>query len=312
MQGDSELPFWLEGEPKPASEQEMKVSLFYITQPDYLQVMKIPLKRGRFLTDSDTENSSPIVVIDERFAKQFFGDKNPIGSHINFDILNMNVEIVGIVGHVKQWGLDSDGIDHIQAQCYFPLAQIPDSLMSLLDHGTGVVVRTQDAPIAAMASIGHAVQNVNSQVVIYGTQTMNDVIADSLAAKRFSMILLGVFAVVAIILSSLGIYGVISYLVGQRTHEIGIRMALGAERSTVVRMVLAEAGKMVLFGIAIGLIAAFALTRLISTMLFGISSHDPLTFIAVAATLSLVALAACWLPARRASLLDPMRALRYE
>jgi ABC-type antimicrobial peptide transport system permease subunit len=148
--------------------------------------------------------------------------------------------------------------------------------------------------------------------VVYGTETMSDVIADSLAAKRFAMVLLGVFAALAVLLSSIGIYGVISYVVGQRTHEIGIRMALGAERGSVLRMILQQAGEMVLLGVVVGLAAALALTRLMASMLFEVSAHDPLTFLGVAVLLGAVALTACYLPARRATRVDPIIALRYE
>jgi predicted permease len=311
LRSDSELPFWLEGETKPASMQDMKSSLLYVTEPDYLQVMKIPLKRGRFLTNSDNENSSPVIVIDDQFAKQYFAGKDPIGQHINLDIVNTSPEIVGIVGHVKQWSLDDDAA-HIQAECYFPLLQTPDSVLSLFDHSAGVVIRTKDASIANMSSISHAVQSVNSQIVIYGTETMSDVISDSLASQRFAMVLLGVFAALALLLSSIGIYGVISYVVGQRSHEIGIRMALGAERANVFRMVLGQAGKMVMLGIGIGLAAALALTRLMASMLFGVRSSDPLTLLAVSLLLAAVSLLACYVPARRATRVDPLIALRYE
>jgi predicted permease len=312
MQSDTDLPLWLEGEAKPASQSEMKTSLLYATQSDYLQVMKTPLKRGRFLMESDNENAAPVIVIDDQFAKRYFGDKDPIGKHVNFSILNMTAEIVGIVGHVKQWGLDSDATGPIQAQCYMPMSQIPDSILSLLEHGTGAVVRATGAPLALMSSITNAVQGVNSQIVVYGPETMSDVISDSLAQKRFAMVLLGVFAALAVVLSSVGIYGVISYIAGQRTQEIGIRMALGAGRGTVLRMMLSQAGKMAMIGVVIGLVAALGLARLMASMLFGVSTHDPLTFLAVAVLLLAVALAACYVPARRATRIDPMVALRYE
>lgn len=312
MGGDSELPLWLEGEPKPASQSEMKNSLFYVTQPDYLRVMKIPLKRGRFLAESDNENSQPVIVIDEQFAKMYFNGQDPIGRHVNFELLNENAEIVGIVGHVKQWGLDSDATGPVQAQCYFPISQIPDALLAFFGRGSRAMVRTEAAPLGLMGSLSHAVQNVNNQIVVYGTQTMSDVISDSLAAKRFAMILLGVFAILAVLLSSVGIYGVISYVVGQRTNEIGIRMALGAARANVMRMVLGQAGKMAMLGVGIGVVGAFALTHLMANMLFGVSAHDPLTFLAVTVFLPLIALAACYVPARRATKVDPLVALRYE
>ncbi len=312
MEGDSELPLWLDREPKPANTTDMKTCLFYLAQPGYLDVMKIPLKRGRFLQASDSERSSPVIVIDEKFAKQFFGNDDPIGRHVNFDLINISAEVVGIVGHVKQWGLDSDSTQNTQAQAYFSLEQIPNAVLSLFDRGTSVVVRTANAQVGSLNPITQAVHSVNGELVLYGSRTMSDIIARSLAEKRFAMSLLGVFAVLALILSSLGIYGVISYVVGQRTQEIGIRMALGAQASSVSLMVLSQAGKMALLGVAAGLFASLGLGRLIANMLFGVTSHDPLTFFGVAVLLLLVALASCYIPARRASRVDPIIALRYE
>jgi predicted permease len=312
MEDDSELPFWLEGEAKPASQTDMKLTLFYLTQPDYLQVMKIPLKRGRFLAASDNENAPLVVVIDEQFAKLYFNGRDPIGRHVNLDIINKSAEIVGIVGHIKQWGLDADARSSTQAQSYLPIAQLPDSLLSIFGHGTRVVVRVDGAPLATMDAIRHTLAGVNGEMVVYGTESMSDVILDSLATKRFAMILLGVFASLALLLASIGIYGVISYVVGQRTREIGIRMALGAEQGSVLRMVLLQAGKMVVVGLAIGLAAAVGLTRLMASMLFGVSPVDPETLLGVAVLLTLVSLLACWIPARRAARVDPLVALRYE
>jgi predicted permease len=312
MQGDSDLPLWLEGEPKPASQNEMKASLLYFTQPDYLKVMKTPLKLGRFLTESDNETSPAVIVIDDQFAKLYFAGQNPIGKHVNLGIVNINAEVVGVVGHVKQWGLDNDPPGAIQAQSYFQISQLPDGIFSLLEHGTAAVIRTDGSPLALIGSITNAVQGVNSDIVVYGPETMSSVISESLSAKRFVMALLGVFAALAVVLSAVGIYGVISYIAAQRTQEIGIRMALGAGRGNVLRMVLREAGTMALIGVGIGLVAAFALTRLMASILFGVSTHDPLTYLGVAALLMLVALAACYIPARRATRVDPMVALRYE
>jgi len=311
-EGDSELPLWLEGEAKPASQSEMKVSLFYAIQPDYVKTMKIPLKRGRFLTDADNEHAPFVIVIDEEFAKRYFKDRDPIGRHVNFDILNLTGEVVGVAGHIKQWGLDENSAAPVLAQCYFAVAQIPDSVMPLLAHSLQWVVRTEPALLGQAHPIQQAVQGVNSEIVVFGTRTMDEVLADSLATKRFAMVLLGVFAGLATLLSSVGIYGVISYIAGQRTHEIGIRMALGAERGNVLRMMLGQAGRMALIGVGFGLGAAFGLARLMSSLLFGVSAHDPLTFLGVALLLTLVAMVACYIPAWRATRVDPMVALRYE
>jgi predicted permease len=312
MIGDSEIPFWLDSESKPATQSDMKTSLYYATQPDYLQVMKIPLKRGRFLANSDNEKSPFVIVIDELFAKKYFGESDPVGRHVNFDILNQTAEIVGVVGHVKQWGLDETSASPVHAQCYFLIQQIPDAFLPLVAHIVPGFARTEPGMALSAETIRHAVESVNPQIVVYGTHAMTEVVGDSIATKRFAMALLGVFAALATLLSSVGIYGVISYIVGQRTHEIGIRMALGAGRTNVLRMMLGQAGKMALIGVGIGLVAAFALTRLMADMLFGVGAQDPLTFLGVALLLTLVALGACYIPARRATRVDPMVALRYE
>jgi predicted permease len=312
MEGDSDVGFWLEGQPKPTSETDMKSALFYSVQPDYLTAMGIPLKRGRFLTAADNQHSPPVMVIDEEFAHLAFGNDDPVGKRVNLAIIGTTPEIVGVVGHVKQWGLDEDAHSPILAQFYFPISQVPDQFMPLLARGVGAVVRTNGSPLAEVGGLRQALQEFDGQMVIFGTQPLDEVISDSLASRRFSMILLGVFAALALVLSAIGIYGVISYIVGQRTHEIGLRMALGAHPSDVMRMILGQGTKLALIGVIIGVAAALALTRLMTKMIFGVSAHDPFTFIGVAAVLVLVALAACYIPARRAMRTDPMIALRYE
>jgi predicted permease len=312
MASESDLPFWLEGQPKPSSQAEMKITLFYIVEPDYLNAMKIPLERGRFLSPHDDEHSPPVVVIDERFARDYFGGKDPIGKHVNFAILNVTAEIVGVVGHVKQFGLDEGPAPGLGAQCYFQIMQFPDQYIPLLARRVGVVMRTAGSPLAQLGSIRHALGQVNAQSLIYEAKAMDGIVADSLAVRRFCMVLLGIFAALALVMSCVGIYGVIAYLASQRTHEIGVRMALGAERWHVLQMVLREGAMLALVGVAIGVVAAFGLTRLMAKLLFGVSAHDPLTFAGVAGLLILVALAACYIPARRAAKVDPMVALRYE
>jgi putative ABC transport system permease protein len=220
-------------------------------------------------------------------------------------------QIVGVVRHVKQWSLDADEQQTLQAQLYEPFRQFPDDAMSGLAAGVLVFVRYQGA-VAPFDSIRRVVQDQNKQNVVSRPQTMNEVIADSLAPQRFSMILLEAFALVALLLASLGLYGVISYLVGRRTHELGIRLALGAQRNDVLRLILGDGMKMALAGVAVGLVAAFFLTRLLATMLYGVSATDPLTFGLIASLLTLVALLACFFPARRATKVDPLVALRYE
>jgi predicted permease len=291
----------------------MKQSLFYLAEPDYLSAMGIPLHRGRFFTQNDNEHSPPVIVIDESFAREYFPNEDPIGKRINIGIINSEPEIIGVVGHVKHWGLDTDGdAKHpILAQAYMPFMQIPDQFWNGPPQSE-VVVRSKGSPASMAPAIREAVEKLNAENVMYETKPLDQIVADSLAARRFSMILLGVFAALALLLSSIGIYGVISYVVGQRTHEIGIRMALGAQRSHVLRLMLGEGMKMALVGVAIGIAAALGLTQLMTKMLFGVSAADPITFCAVAFILTSVALTACYIPARRAMRVDPMVALRYE
>jgi predicted permease len=312
LSSDDEDLFWIEGQPKPATENEMKWALSYVVQEDYLQVMHIPLLRGRFFTAHDDETAPRVVAVDQVFAKQYFGTKDPIGQHIVLQNKGGSAEIIGIVGHVKQWGLDSDDTESLRAQLYFPYMQLPEDAMKQSWDGTGVMVRYDPAAVAIGDSIRAAIRGMSSEHLMTQTQTMDEIVANSLNARRFSMTLLGLFAMVALGLAAMGIYGVVSYLVGQRTQEIGIRLALGAKRVDVLRMILSDGMKMTLIGMVIGLAASLALTRLMGSMLFGVSATDPLTFASVALLLAIVALAACYIPARRATLVDPLVALRYE
>jgi len=309
---DDEDLFWPEGQPKPPSENDMNWSLSYVVQEDYLRVMGIPLERGRFFTAQDNERAPRVVVVDDVFAKKFFGGQDPVGKRIILINKGGVAEIVGIVGHVKQWGLDLDDTNSLRAQLYFPYMQLPDQAMLLSSNGTGVLLKFDGNVPGIATSIRASLQQISGEQVMYGVQTMEEVIANSLAARQFSMIVFGVFAALALGLASVGIYGVISYLVGQRTHEIGVRMALGARRSDVLGMVLREGIRIALLGVAIGVLAALGLMRLLANLLFGVSSSDPATFAAVAILLTSVALAACYLPARRATKVDPIVALRYE
>ncbi|HTX37127.1 MAG TPA: ABC transporter permease [Bryobacteraceae bacterium] len=312
MAGDSDVPFWIDGQPRPATGAEMKTALFYVVEPDYLKAMGITLERGRFLSPADSQHAPFTVVIDEQFARLHFAGQNPIGQRLHLEVLDQVAEIVGVVGHVKQWGLAEDAHSPVLAQFYMSISQIPDLFMPLAERGGGFVVRTQGSPETEMGAIRQALAKVNPEIVVYQTRTMDKIIADSLAARRFSMVLLGIFAALALVLSCVGIYGVISYLAGQRTHEIGIRMALGAQRNDVLRLILGHGAKMALLGVAVGLAASLALTHLMNRMLFGVTAYDPLTFAAVGCLLTLVALAASYLPARRAMRVDPVIALRYE
>jgi predicted permease len=308
MQGEGSASFWLDGQPRPASASEMHRALAYAVEPGYLTAMGIPLKQGRFFTAQDGTGTQPVVVIDEVFARQYFPDANPLGKRINLGDRGP-AEIVGVVGHVKQWGLDTDDNHALRAQLYLPFRQFG------WNSEANVVARVEGAEGKATAqfdALRRVVQSQHIHNVIYEPQTMNEVIADSLARRRFAMILLNAFAIVALVLSSIGLYGVISYLVGQSTHELGVRLALGAQRKDVLLLVLGQGMKMTLGGVTLGLLAALGLTRLLAQMLFGVSATDPVTFAGIALLLLAVALLACFVPAWRATRVDPLVALRCE
>jgi len=309
---DDELPFWIDGRTKPANASEMNQALSYFVGPGYLETMQIPLLRGRFIAATDDEHSPQVIAIDENFARKYFPEQDPIGRRIHLAIINMDPEIVGVVGHVKHWGLDSEADRNpLQEQIYSPFLQIPDGVFSGPPQA-GVVLRSAGSPLGMVGAVREAIVKLNSQNVMYEATSMEAIIADSLAARRFSMILLSIFATLALLLSSIGIYGVISYVVGQRTREIGIRIALGAQRGTVLRLMLGEGMKMAMIGVVVGIVAAAGLTRLMSQLIYGVSAADPVTFAAVIIILTAVAFAACYVPARRAMRVDPIIALRSE
>lgn len=312
MTGDSEVPFWVEGRPKPATEQEMPSALFYLVTQDYQRVMKIPVERGRGFTERDDEQAPVVVLIDDTFARKYFPKEDPVGKRLNLAFLGMKAEIVGVVGHVEHWGLGAKGHETLQAEIYISVWQLPDKFWPLLANGGQYAARTVGKPLGVVNSIREAAQRVDGSAVVYEVRPMQDIVARSVATQRLAMILLTVFSTLALVLSAIGIYGVISYLAGQRTHEIGVRMALGASSADVLRMVLGEGMRITLVGVGIGIVAALGLTRLITKMIYGVGATDPITFAGVAILLTGVALLACYIPARRAMRVDPIVALRYE
>jgi predicted permease len=313
LESEAILPFWPEDQPKPPSENQMTRADWYAVGPDYLKVMGIPLKRGRFISASDTENSPFVADIDTSFARQYFPNEDPVGKRIHLGVLNVIAEIVGVVGRVRQTGLNVSPDRVERVELYVPLVQLPDKLLPLAaGRGSTFLVRTFGVPRAFAAAIRSASESFDSQQVLYDFTTVDQIVSNSLATQRFTAILLGAFAAVALLLSAVGIYGVVSYLAGQRTHEIGVRMALGAQHSDVLRLILGQGTRLALAGVTSGIVAALALTRLTVKLLYGVSATDPLTFAGVAILLTLVALVACYIPARRAMCVDPMTALRHE
>jgi predicted permease len=318
MGSDDENFFWVVGRPKPAHPGDYPMTIEYDVEPDYLKVMQIPLKRGRFFTAADNEHTAAVAVIDESMAEKYFSGQDPIGQYIDLNTNPSaldkipNPQIIGVVGHVNQWGLDSDGPDALHAQIYLPLAQISDKEIKRAGVASDAFVRLQSAGASNLTALRSRILEYNAAMVVHNPEDMEKTVADSISNKRFTMTLLGVFALLALLLASIGIYGVLSYMVGQRTKEIGVRLALGAQKFDVLRMVLKDGARMTLVGILIGLVGALALTRLMRTMLYGVRPTDPFTFVSVAAVLGAVAMLACYLPARRAMKVDPMEALRHQ
>jgi len=322
MQSDDEVNFWAEGQPQPAHQADLPMSLEYVVEPDYLNVMRIPLLRGRFFTDADNEHSDRVALIDESFAKKYFTGQDPIGKIVKLFDFDADpaqrtwipLTVIGVVGHVNQFGLADDATMPLQAQLYRCFMQASDLNIKNIGQGASVYMRFQSSltPEAFFKTVREKLLAANGDMIVSDNESEEAVVARSIASQRFSVSLLGVFAGLAVLLASVGIYGVLSYLVGQRTQEIGVRMALGAERLDVLRLILGDGARMTLAGVGIGIVAALGLTQVMAKMLFGVRPTDPITFAAVAVLLCGIALFACYIPARRAMRVDPMVALRYE
>jgi predicted permease len=261
---DSELPFWIKGQPKPANDNDMPQSMFYLVESGFQGAMGITLQRGRFIAPHDDENAPVVVDIDDVFARKWFPNQNPVGQRIHIAEFDVEAEIIGVVGHVKQWGPGNDAHSPVQAEFYYPFMQLPPKLMLLVADGVAVVLRTHDNPGDVMPPVRRAVSATDPGAVIYSVQTMNEVLSNSLAPRRLSVILLAGFAVLALAMSCVGIFGVTSYLISERTREIGVRMALGARRSDVLRLVVGQGARVVFLGVLVGVAASMALTRLMS------------------------------------------------
>ena len=289
---------------QPSAGQEAIQSDARVAGVGYFESMEIPLLQGRFFNDLDTEKSSQVIVIDERMARNYWPDRNPLGTRIKFGSVESDnpwMTVVGVVGSVKQYDLESES----RVTMYLPAA---------LGHGSTMylVARTNVLPSSLVASITSEARSMDPNIPIFDVKTMDQRVSESLGRRRFAMLALGVFAGLALLLAIIGVYGVISYSVAQRTSELGIRLALGARQIDVLRLVLSGGLKLALIGIAAGVVLSFAVTRFLSSLLFGVRATDLLTFSALSILLVAVSLVACYLPARRATKVDPLVALRYE
>jgi putative ABC transport system permease protein len=283
----------------------------WMPSDDYFQTMGIPLVKGRYFDARDATDSPPVVIVSEALARKYWPGEDPVGKRVTFDRVPNTQdqrwrEVVGVVGHVRNEGLEGES----RGQYYVPYAQRPNSPDLFL------VVRTDADPSTLAPAVRGAVANVDRDLPVYRVTTMEKMVAESLMQRRFSMFLFGVFAALALALAVVGLYGVMSYAVAQRTHEIGLRMALGAQSGDVLRMVVGQGMLLAAVGLGLGLLVAlllaFLLSRVMSSLLFGVSAADPLTYAGIALLLSSVAFLASYLPARRATRVDPMVALRYE
>jgi putative ABC transport system permease protein len=292
----------IEGRPAPGPGERL-ITNSRVVSPDYFRAMSIPLIKGRYFTEQDNKDAPRVVIINETLARKYFPGEEALGKRIEVTISDNNMaEIIGIVSDVKHLSVDKEA----GAESYFSYQQIPFSSMTLVARSNS------DNPTSLAPGLRNAVEQVDKEQPLSDVRTMEQLLADSLARRRFNMLLLGIFASVALALAAVGIFGVMNYSVTQRTHEIGIRMALGAQSRDILRMVVGQGMILALVGVGAGLVGAYLLTRLMSSLLYGVTATDPLTFIGVSLVLSAVALVASFIPARKATKVDPMVALRYE
>jgi len=310
LDGNSQkLAYWTT--PETAAPKNAPMAWAYSPTPDYLRTMKIPLLRGRFFTAQDRVGNQPVIVIDETLAKRVFPGKDPIGSELSIQLLG-RARIVGVVGAIKHQSLDEDAYGPPEPAIYVPFLQFPDELMSMTQSGMNLLVRTSISPISVIQAVKQSVLGPTRDQPVRDVLTMEQVIGASIGKRRGMLYLLSIFAGVALVLASVGIYGVISYSMGRRVQEIGIRMALGARPSQVLRLIVRQGMRMVLIGVVTGAVVSLALARLMTKLLYGVSPTDPVTFAVVAIALCGVAFAAVYIPARRAAGIDPVQALRHE
>ena len=271
---------------------------------DYFQLMGTPLLKGRLFSDSDDLSATNVALINDALAQRYFPNQDPVGQRVRRGGRESKapwLTIVGVVGNIKTASFERPA----QPQIYSPILQNPNYSMAVL-------LKTEQSPMSLAASLREQVRAVDSSLPLFGERTMQDIVSDSLAQGRLAMQVVGLFGVLALLLASIGIYGVMAYSVNQRTREIGIRVALGASRGTIMRWILRQGLVLIAIGVGVGLLAAFALMRLLRTLLFGVATTDVVTYAALALVLAIVALLACYIPARRATKIDPLVALRYE
>jgi predicted permease len=310
--GDNSGPFWI-GTQAPASMQDAPHALYFWTGPDYLRTMGIPLLRGRFFTSADTLETERVVVINSMLARKYFPGEDPVGQTVMVPHFG-TAKIAGVVGYVKQWGLNDSG-EYNPSQIYLPIYQLHDLLVPNLASVLSFVVRTPLDAGTIVPEIKTVIDGSAGDQTIHHVETMKQVASDSMSSQRLPMLILGVFAGLALLLASVGIYGTISYSVTQRVQEIGVRLALGASRWDVLRIILLRGIRLAGVGVLLGTVASVLLGRMLpafSHLLYAVPANDPATLAAVSALLLAVAAIACYIPSRRGLRVDPVVALRYE
>jgi putative ABC transport system permease protein len=305
--GGSSTGFDVSGRPLSAP-TERPLTEYRSASPEYFRTMGIDLIAGRAFTDEDKAGAPGVAIINQTLARRYFGNENPIGKRIGLSRPIDWREIVGVVRDVRNYGLAAD----VKPECYVPYLQNSPNYLAGSAAWMMMVVRTESAPSGYVAAIKREIQLIDKDQPISSMKPMMAYLEESIAQRRFNMLLLGLFATLALVLAAIGIYGVISYSVAQRTREFGIRIALGAGRADILALMTRQGMRPALLGLVIGLAAAAATTRFMASLVFQVSVTDPMIFAVVALVLALVALAACLLPARRASRVDPIEALRYE
>jgi predicted permease len=308
--GNNQIGYWTSASLPP--ENQRPLVLASSVTPEYLQVTGIALRQGRFFDEHDRLGNQPVVVIDEVMAQEAFGNHDSLGKQLWIGLGNDPVTVVGVVGHVRYWGLAADDQAAVRAQLYYPFAQLPDRLVHRWSDLMSIVVRTGVAPLAVAQPLRAAIKGQTSDQVLYQVNTLQQLASDSLARQRFLLVLFGIFAGLALLLACIGIYGVLAYLTSQRVMEIGVRMALGATARDVIGLVLRQSLAMISLGVLAGIAAAYMAARLLKRFVPGVRSIEPWTFAAMVAVLIVAALIASFVPARRASRVDPLVALRHE
>jgi putative ABC transport system permease protein len=305
--GGGSIHFNIEGRP-PKSPQDYIVVGYRPVSPNYLDTLHVPLVQGRLLTNADTEKNQYVVVVNDAMAKHFFPGESALGKQVQIGATPSKVvpymQIVGIIGDMKQ-NLATDPV----AEMYVPVRQA-DSMLPVF--ALSFVIRTEGDPHAQIPAFRTIVHDLNPDQPLVRIRTMEENISTSVSQPRFRTVLLAIFAISALLLSVVGLYGLMAYSVSQRVHELGIRITLGAQKGDVLKLIVGQGLKLVLIGVAVGLAGAFALSRILSTFLYGVTATDPITFAGVSVTLIAVAFIACYIPALRATKVDPIVALRYE